>query len=465
MTGPHQAGWRVDAERQAVFVASSGDANPLHVDPIAARRLPFGRVAVHGVHLLLDALDRIVAESGRPPHRVRCTFRHAVGVSDEIVTSIDTTDPSDVRAVVTIDVWTAADIRVELGDALPDLDPDVGGTPPLPVAREPEVHTIAELAARSGEIAVAADTSAVAALFPQLSDVIGPWRLAELVSLTRLVGMHVPGRRSLFSRLDVTFGRGATLGGQLRFGVAKADERFSQVVIEFAGPTISGTVTAFVRPEPVDQTIGGVRPESDEFSDQRWLVIGGSRGLGAAAVELLVAGGADVRFTYLTGADDAGRIIERCPGASAHQLDVLDPAAGLEGIAADDWQPTHLAYMATPPIFDGVGGTYSDALRARFQAVYVDAFVAIVDRLRQLVGVLWPSSEAVEHDVAGMAEYAEAKRAGERACRDLATARPGLTVHTPRLPRLLTDQSTSFVPTEFGETGVEMLQALRGVTG
>jgi acyl dehydratase len=462
VTGPRLASWCVDAERQAAFVALSGDANPLHVDPIAARRLPFGRVAVHGVHLLLDALDRIVAESGRPPHRIRCTFRHSVGVSDGIVTSIDVTDRSDVRAIVTVDVWTAADIRVELGDALPDL----GGTPPLPATREPEVHTIVELAARSGEIAVAADTVAAAALFPQLSAAIGPWRLAELVSLTRLVGMHVPGRHSLFSRLDVTLGGEAAIGGgQLRFEVTKADERFSQVVIDVAGPTITGTVTAFVRPEPVDQTIGAVRPESDEFSDQRWLVIGGSRGLGAAAVELLVAGAADVRFTYLTGADDAERITERCPGVSAHQLDVLDPAAGLDDIAADGWQPTHLAYMATPPIFDGVGGTYSDALRARFRAVYVDAFVDIVEHLRQLVGILWPSSAAVEHDVAGMAEYADAKRAGERACRDLAAAHPGLTVHTPRLPRLPTDQSTSFVPTEFGETGVEMLQALRGVTG
>jgi hypothetical protein len=99
--------------------------------------------------------------------------------------------------------------------------------------------------------------------------------------------------------------------------------------------------------------------------------------------------------------------------------------------------------------------------------VYVDRFTDLLellgtDRRRR---VLWPSSVAVEHDVAGMAEYADAKRAGEAACERLAAADAELRIEMPRFPRLLTDQTTSFVPVEFGDAAVEVLAALRRLTG
>ena len=43
---------------QLAFAEFSGDYNPLHVDPIAARRLLFGEQVVHGIHLALWGLDR-----------------------------------------------------------------------------------------------------------------------------------------------------------------------------------------------------------------------------------------------------------------------------------------------------------------------------------------------------------------------------------------------------------------------
>ena len=51
------------AEESWDFARLSGDFNPLHVDPIAARRLQFGGTICHGIHQLLKSLD-LVAESG-----------------------------------------------------------------------------------------------------------------------------------------------------------------------------------------------------------------------------------------------------------------------------------------------------------------------------------------------------------------------------------------------------------------
>ena len=55
---------------QARFAAVSGDRNPVHLDPVLARRTPAGAPVVHGVHLLLWGLDALArAERALPPMR------------------------------------------------------------------------------------------------------------------------------------------------------------------------------------------------------------------------------------------------------------------------------------------------------------------------------------------------------------------------------------------------------------
>jgi len=52
------------AETEA-FAAVSGDWNPAHVDPLAARRLIAGGPIAHGVHVLLNQFLRNVRDIGR----------------------------------------------------------------------------------------------------------------------------------------------------------------------------------------------------------------------------------------------------------------------------------------------------------------------------------------------------------------------------------------------------------------
>lgn len=51
------AAFRIDAEDVERFARLSGDFNPLHLDPVRARRLIFGEAVAHGVHVLMLALD------------------------------------------------------------------------------------------------------------------------------------------------------------------------------------------------------------------------------------------------------------------------------------------------------------------------------------------------------------------------------------------------------------------------
>lgn len=468
MSDEWEATHHVTDELQRAFVDASGDSNPLHTDPIVARRLPFGRVAVHGMQLALDALDRLAANTSHRPQRVRCTFRRSVGIGDELTTRI--TMESDLAARITIDhdVWRVADLRVQLAAGPTDPAQRPGRDDvriERPVETDPVDLSASAIPGAAGVLDVAADPVALNARFPHLIEAIGPLAGAELVSLTRLVGMHVPGLHSLFSSFDVELRADHTATG-LRYAVKRFDDRFAKVTIDVSATTSAGTVVAFVRPTPVDPTLGSARPRSDEFAGERWLMVGGSRGLGATAAMLVTAGGGDVRLTYRIGADDAEQLATSI-GATAHRLDVADPEADMTALLADGWHPTHLAYFASPPIFDGSAGAYSAGLERRFASVYLDGFDAVLAQLPidQLRGVLWPSSEAVAQPVPGLAEYAAVKRRGEERCAALAREHPHLVVATPRLPRLRTDQTASFLPVDYDDAPSTVLAALRAFSG
>lgn len=457
---------------QRAFVDASGDSNPLHTDSVVARRLPFGRVAVHGMHLALDALDRLATRTQLVPERVRCTFRRSVGVGDLLTTRVTMSSDADARIVIEHDVWRVADLQVRLARSTPSTTDRSGGrrdagVAPIdsPPAAVPTEVSESALASAAGSIDVLADVAALRRRFPGLLDVMGQQSTAELVTLTRLVGMHLPGLHSLFSSFDIDV-RSGDGSDELRYAVRRFDERFAKATIEVEGRTVEGSVIAFVRPRPVEPTIGDTRPRPDEFAGQRWLVVGGSRGLGATTSMLVAAGGGDVRLTYRIGADDADRLAASI-GATAHTLDVTDVEPDLGSIVADGWHPTHLAYFASPPIFDGTNGAYSHRLEQRFRSIYVDGFDAVLERLAvdRLHGVLWPSSEAVDHDVPGLAEYTTVKRQGEERCAELARDHEHLTVATPRLPRLRTDQTSSFLPIEYDDAPSTVLRALRAFSG
>lgn len=463
MTEEWASSFTVAEAAHAEFARLSGDSNPLHTDAIVARRLPFGRVAVHGIHLVLVALEHLAVQDPRSPHRIRCTFRRSIGPGDQIRVSCRRLADDEVGIILEHDVWTIADLRVQL-DGEPRRDPHPVDTD-APVSSTPRTPTPDEMATSDGSIAVHADLSVVHSRFPHAARSLGSQGIAELITLTRLVGMYVPGLHSMFSSFDVAFDVATESGPALRYRTRRFDDRFSKLVLDVAAGHLSGSVTAFVRPPPVEPTIKTTQPAPGAFAGQRWLVVGGSRGLGATAVMLLAAGGADVRLTYRLGSDDAARVAAAA-GATAHEFDVSTPNR-LNALLADGWHPTHVGYFASPPIFDGARGVYSHELERRFHAIYVDAFEAVLDRLDvdRLVGVLWPSSTAIERDTPGLAEYAAVKRLGETFCEELERRHPHLRVSAPRLPRLLTDQTTSIVPVDVDDAATTVLRALEVFSG
>ncbi|HIQ19342.1 MAG TPA: hypothetical protein EYH41_15410 [Novosphingobium capsulatum] len=457
-------------EDQHAFARLSGDANPIHVDPLAARRLQFGEPVVHGVHILLRALDGFWAQAGAPRALagVQAVFLRPLRLGRAARVETRGQKADGARLVVVGDEGEdLVRITVRWAAGAPTGTGDFGG--PAHRAAPAEPAGFADLA---GTVGVGCDPVLLARLLPHLAAALPARHLALILATTYLVGMEAPGRHSLFTQLDLTFDPQPG-HGDLAWQVRRFDERFSLLTLGLEAGDARGEVRALVRAAPVVQAgmeaiAAHVRPGA--FAGQRALVVGGSRGLGEVAAKLLAAGGAQVCLTYRTGADEARAVADQIdrwngPEAQAVQVARFDAASPPAHDLAHDlatlaqWAPSHLYYFASPFIQTGQPDRFSHDLFARFCAVYVAGFVTLAGALRgSLVGAFAPSSVHVEAPPPTLREYAVAKAAAEFAGAHLLPA--GLACTMPRLPVLLTDQTAALADGAMEEACAVLLAAL-----
>jgi NAD(P)-dependent dehydrogenase (short-subunit alcohol dehydrogenase family) len=460
---------------QLAFARLSGDYNPIHLDPIAARRLLFGEPVVHGMHALLWALDGLLAEAKSAVRikQLKARFRTAIPLNVDValVTRGETTD--DVQLELLVDQSKVLTVRV-LFEPKSDSDTLIPcEISEQEVCRDP---TADELQAARGAVPLCLDPELANRLFPNVARSLPVEQLASLLATTRVVGMEAPGLHSILAGLDLqrsTFASTAADSAQLRYVAQSYDERVSRLELGVAGLGLAGTVTAFMRPAPQEQLpLAALRSlvDPDEFARERALVIGGSRGLGEVAAKLLAAGGASVKLTYHRGAADALRVVSdiasQSGAASCFAYDVLRDAAGLPALVGN-WLPTLLCYFATPHISAMGDRSFSASRFREFCDYYVAGFLECFHAVRVLApslsGVLYPSSIFVDELPGTMREYAVAKAAGETMCRCLARAHVEIRFHCPRLPRLATDQTASLITTDLPNPAPTLLAALRAM--
>ncbi len=454
---------------QRRFAVLSGDFNPIHVDPLTARRSAFGRPLVHGVHSLLWGLDRwseaVDFRGALTALKVR--FPKAIGIGEPLRGRWERAR-NEARIKLTGDGVSVCSIS--LAFVRTGGPSATGFLKRHPRKRKPQEHTMTTLRDARGTLPLALDPGAARRLFPALSRRIPLGQIADIASTTRLVGMVCPGLQSLFSELDLHWS-GPAPRRNIEYEVNRADERFGLVRMRLWSDGLSGTIGAFVRPGAFQQpsyaeVAAGVGPS--EFAAQDAIVLGGSRGLGEVTAKILTAGGADVHLSYRVGRREADAIVGdiRAGGgkARAFQFDVL--SGDLAGLGARRrWKPTHLYYFPTPPILIASRSVFSERLFRQFSAFYVEGFMrsALAAIGMGTTTIFYPSSVMLEERPPSMTEYVAAKAAGEAACEMLEKNSRNVRVLKPRLPRLATDQTLSLSPVENGNPVEHLLTVLRSL--
>jgi hypothetical protein len=415
----------------------------------------FGAPVVHGIHCLLWALDIWSRDCPLSVgiRSIHANFKRSIRLGDAVTCSGITDRAGDAQLHLLVDGSVSTKVKIHWQPSpIQSSNLFTAGFPPR---REPRVLAISDAENASGTVPLYLEPEGVARLFPHLLGTASPLQLAQLLATTRLVGMECPGLYSFYSSLEVHFQTDENTAPVLSYNVTKLDARYGVAMMGIASPNATGAVTAFFRPPPYNQISSGALQDivdGREFAGQRALVIGGSRGLGEVTAKLLSAGGADVKLTYHQGAADARRVVAEITStggrAACVPLDVLDHAARIDDVVDGQWTPTHLYYLASPFISRGRAGGFSGPLFQTFCDYYVLGFSRLFQQLclRGLTRVFYPSTVFIDELPADMSEYAAAKIAGEELCRFLEKAYPGIILHKPRLPRMATDQTVSFVP-------------------
>lgn len=439
----------IDQER---FAELSGDRNPMHLDPLAARRTQAGAPVVHGIHGMLWALD-LLAQAGKPfPRALQARFEAFLYLNVDVQAILRQLDgrttihlESRGRRVTTISLLEA--------DAVPRTAVAAASAEPVP--DRPLDLDFAEISEARGAMRLRGTPEDYAAAFPRLAAAVGATRVRAIASLSTLVGMRLPGLHSMFSKCAIRLSDDVEAPDILRFAVRRARPPLRQLTIACAGGGLVGTIEAFVRHPPVLQpSLDKLEHMSQiDLRGQRALVVGGSRGLGELTAKLAALAGADVTVTYARGKEEAvalcSQLTARGLSCRARALDVTRLADA--ALAVGEF--THLYYYATPAIFSRTTDRYDAARFHTFGQYYCDAFEELCRRVQGEGGLkaFWPSSTAIDEVPRGMIEYIMAKLAGESLCREMERANSKLRILTVRFPRLPTDQTSSVTPVAAGD--------------
>ena len=464
---------KFEVNDQIEFSRFSGDYNPMHIDPVKARRLLYGETVVHGINGVLVAFEKFSEHFNKNflLNSINVFFPNPIFLNTTVEYYFTFNKKNGnlnfkviSKSLTCISINSNIQFISKIGNNIEGIKND------FPNVKTPNKVVKENINNLKGSIELFLKLKILENSFPMLKSTMSNHQISIILSLTRLVGMQCPGLYSVFSHFKIKFNCNNTFDSNYAYNVDKFDNRFSLVNINLDSSSFNGKIKAFLRSPPVkqpDYLLIKDKLKNICFNNQVALIIGGSRGAGEVTAKILASAGAIVIITYNKGGKDAQMIIDEINsnGGLAYKikLDILNFNKEFNSDILNKMNITHCYYFATPFIFSGKKGLYSDDLFNNFSTFYISAFYNIVNYFyrKDVNNFFYPSTVAVDDIPDNMLEYSLAKLAGEKMCNKLESDFKSISIYKPRLPRLETDQTVSFLPVNNEDTLEVMIKHLK----
>jgi NAD(P)-dependent dehydrogenase (short-subunit alcohol dehydrogenase family)/acyl dehydratase len=296
----------------ALFSAVSQDVNPLHMSSDYARRTAFGEPVVFGILGALATLQHTPPRPGQALSKVSLLFLEPlfVGVRYHVAISSDATqdtiDVFDGRRRMVESTFTYQDVTDRAAGDLPQVEATASRT--LPAEWDEAIPT-GSASVGGAYMPPAPEMERFIAEWQLRDKGITPAQIAALAWTSYVVGMEIPGKQAAYSRLEMSLAveQPATSAPySYTVELVRMDPRFNllQLAAQLrVGQTVlaDAKIAAFLRSDSRACSIDALEsrlPPSRKLDGRVALVIGGSRGLGAALVAALASQGCTVLLNY-----------------------------------------------------------------------------------------------------------------------------------------------------------------------
>jgi len=433
------------------FAELSGDFNPVHIDLLAARRTIFGKTIVHGMALVLVALDRYLSDPTDLLY-MKAIFHKAVFVEETVW--IYEFDKSETGQILIIrdsmgNKTTTVKLRVK------DNKKRKQTSAQKIFIKEPCLEFQPNSFKKKGFDTIDFNKKFARDLFPSLSINLPNDTVGFLLALTRIVGMKVPGLHSLFSGFvfENRCENVDSANNQIEWVIKDFHKMHQMLLLEIQSHNFISTVESFQRPKPVKQARVDELShlKNDSLQGKSILVVGGSRGIGEVCTKVAaIMGASHITFTFNTGTEEARKIIGELSSLggtyTSAQYDITADCSSL----AMDLRPDGIIFCATPAIHPNTK-EFSVQNFNQFMDFYVHGILRLAAAFSygKPLTIVMPSTVFINKSDHVFTEYAAAKAAAEVVGKSLSSRYPNISFHSPRLGRVLTDQSNSFLSTDY----------------
>ena len=429
---------------QLRFATFSADANPIHIDPVSARRSMIGKCIVHGIHGLMYALESLKKHSGIKVKSFEAQFLKPIPLDTMIDLFWNAKKNLLIISNKTI-IFTS--ISIEINEIIKkDNRFDLETGDPLSSPRNLTLKQCQEFDEQ--KLIYRGDIISGQNLFPYFFECYGESIAAEIATTSEIVGMEIPGLHSLFLSI-----KGVIHKKKLNPSYKVLNcSRFGVMQLLMTGQYLQCEIDAFysrnsaqaLKMHQVSKSI-----QSNEFSKVNALIIGGSRGLGELTAKIISCGGGTSTITYSSGSIDAKgvqqEIIEWGGFCDIAQLNIE------ENFSIPNQEYNQIYYFPTPKIIIEDPGNLEADLFERYKLYYVDGFRNLLKMVlgkNSKASIFYPSTTFAKNPPKGFLTYVKTKLMGESLCREFGE-KEGVRIFYSRLPRLPTDQTLELVPEKF----------------